>query len=232
MEHLPTELVSTIFIRALPEPTRYCFSDTDDPSPLHAALCSTCRRWNQIAISTPDLWTFIHLDVGRSDHSVIERRIALSGSRPLDVIFTISEWLGPQEALVANEIFNLVWKEAWRWRSLKLLGLLPKMAQLQAWIPQSLPMLFEFDLYTSARTSWEMDYLELMEHLEALKSDSIPKFCMSRLTRCTINQLVRVFATMEEFTQPIAETSLHLIVFSRLSREIQQYPSPMSRRVQ
>ncbi|KAG9023374.1 hypothetical protein FS837_005837 [Tulasnella sp. UAMH 9824] len=185
MEHLPTELVSNIFIRALPEPTPYYFNYNDDPSPLHAALCSTCQRWNQIAISTPDLWTFIHLAVGRNDHSVIKRRIALSGSRPLDVVLTIAP--NAERYLTENEILDLVRKQAWRWRSLKVLGLLRKMVKLQVWIPQSVPMLREFDLYTGVRSSWE-DYVDDIEYPEDLKDDPNPKFWMSQLKRCNINQ--------------------------------------------
>ncbi|KAG8929101.1 hypothetical protein FRC01_004865, partial [Tulasnella sp. 417] len=55
MESLPPEILSEIFLHALPNPNPNLFDDIRavDPSVLHVKLCLVCRGWNEIAVTTP-----------------------------------------------------------------------------------------------------------------------------------------------------------------------------------
>ncbi|KAG8944221.1 hypothetical protein FRC04_002088 [Tulasnella sp. 424] len=154
MEQFPLELVSEIFIHSLPIPTRYYYGYYDDPAPMHSKICSVSRLWNQIAISTPELWTYIKFDVARNSHSVMKRRTDLSKSRPLDIAISLEgpeDWddedLNPgKERLLEQDAFKAVRDEAWRWNSLKVEGFLFAPIELRLWVPQFLPMLSELSL--------------------------------------------------------------------------------------
>ncbi|KAJ7757582.1 hypothetical protein B0H16DRAFT_1689592 [Mycena metata] len=63
---LPPEIMSNIFLHCLHLP------NLDDqrrtgPTPIHAPLLllQVCRAWREIALSTPHLWVFLHVDLDR-----------------------------------------------------------------------------------------------------------------------------------------------------------------------
>lgn len=64
---LPNEIVSEIFIKALPEEPYRSPPDDASPSPSGPScpllLGQVCRRWRQIALSTPSLWTALDLSL-------------------------------------------------------------------------------------------------------------------------------------------------------------------------
>lgn len=71
VESLPTEVLERILLRARPElpesPHVLCSSPATwpDVSPralLPVTVCRVLRRWNQIALNLPSLWTFLYLD--------------------------------------------------------------------------------------------------------------------------------------------------------------------------
>ncbi|KAG1756997.1 hypothetical protein EDB19DRAFT_1822197 [Suillus lakei] len=60
---LPTEILSQIFLRCLPE-DEY-LSLTSSMAPM--SLIATCRRWREIAVDLPSLWCRLRLEVGFDD---------------------------------------------------------------------------------------------------------------------------------------------------------------------
>ncbi|KAJ7186482.1 hypothetical protein C8R46DRAFT_1341889 [Mycena filopes] len=80
---LPPEIVAKIFIAFLPV--------YPDFPPLSGALsplflCRICRRWREIALSTPQLWSAIAIAVGRNPTAhleLLETWLARSGNCPL-----------------------------------------------------------------------------------------------------------------------------------------------------
>ncbi|KAF7349644.1 F-box domain-containing protein [Mycena sanguinolenta] len=74
---LPTEIIARIFVECLPEKSRRRFSRKHAP----LLLMRVCRRWRDIAVSTSELWTFLHircLNVSPSSDKTMVRHGALS----------------------------------------------------------------------------------------------------------------------------------------------------------
>ncbi|KAJ7167777.1 hypothetical protein C8R46DRAFT_898531, partial [Mycena filopes] len=61
---LPVEITSEIFLCCLPETSKYSLRPTFK-SPIEAPmlLLQICRTWRAIAISSPRLWTVLHLNL-------------------------------------------------------------------------------------------------------------------------------------------------------------------------
>ncbi|KAK0466616.1 hypothetical protein IW261DRAFT_1407307, partial [Armillaria novae-zelandiae] len=57
---LPNELLINIFIRC--SSLRDGLDSPLDPHALHWALLYVCRKWREVAIGTPEIWSSIHLD--------------------------------------------------------------------------------------------------------------------------------------------------------------------------
>ncbi|KAJ7687788.1 hypothetical protein B0H14DRAFT_3054786 [Mycena olivaceomarginata] len=67
---LPTEILVDIFIICLPVPSRLWTNIIDGGHPLRPAevpllVAGVCRRWREVAISTPRLWLPLHIPVNR-----------------------------------------------------------------------------------------------------------------------------------------------------------------------
>ncbi|KAJ6580980.1 hypothetical protein B0H19DRAFT_1113124 [Mycena capillaripes] len=56
---LPPEILAEIFIHCLPDNDFI----TPDPTAAPLVLCSVCRRWREVALSTPGLWSSLVLDL-------------------------------------------------------------------------------------------------------------------------------------------------------------------------
>ncbi|KAJ6510636.1 hypothetical protein C8R45DRAFT_813915 [Mycena sanguinolenta] len=58
---LPLEISSEIFLRCLPPPNFFSRKPGADDAPM--LLLNICNTWTTIALSTPDLWSSIWIDV-------------------------------------------------------------------------------------------------------------------------------------------------------------------------
>lgn len=195
MNKLSPEIISIIFIHSLPIPGRHYYEPGGDPAALHSKICSVSQFWNQVALSTPQLWTYIEFDVGRRSHAVMRRRVGLSKSQPLTVAFLLEgpgEWdvdalISAKRRLVEEEALQVARDEAWRWSSLKIKGFLAAPSELWIWAPQPLPMLLEFNLCVG--------YEDQSEEL-----DKSRPFLFSReLTCCYSDQMVSIPKLKSEF---------------------------------
>lgn len=75
---IPTEILQQILL----------FFSTDKVT--RARLNTICRRWRQIMISTPELWTRITIKKRiPEDMDLYKRKIARSGEVPLDVLWGV-----------------------------------------------------------------------------------------------------------------------------------------------
>ncbi|KAK0462126.1 hypothetical protein IW261DRAFT_1348449, partial [Armillaria novae-zelandiae] len=57
---LPNELLIDIFIRCLSG--RDQLDSPSNPGAFHWTLSHVCRKWREVAIGTPEIWSSIHLD--------------------------------------------------------------------------------------------------------------------------------------------------------------------------
>ncbi|KAJ7148421.1 hypothetical protein C8R43DRAFT_1194563, partial [Mycena crocata] len=89
---LPNEITSEIFIHSLP-PYPECPPMTGNSSPTH--LTHICRRWRDIALTTPTLWRAIKLDDAIHDkggaQEALEAWLSRSGSCPLSIYVNVND---------------------------------------------------------------------------------------------------------------------------------------------
>ncbi|KAJ7454018.1 hypothetical protein B0H11DRAFT_2070014 [Mycena galericulata] len=116
---LPNEIVSEIFTHFLPKYPKFP-PITGLRSP--TLLCQICRKWRQIALSTPALWRAIRAiwfsQTLNTDRDLLETSLKLSGSCPLSIVLIFAEDEGPPQEL-ATFIETLSTYSA-RWEHLKL----------------------------------------------------------------------------------------------------------------
>lgn len=155
MDALPTELFSRIFINVLPPDLDDARYQVDDPAPVQVAISCVCQRWNQIAESTPALWTFITLSNKTSSQHTMKRRLALSGNLPLNVSMRLTRvsgmdsdteermW-GDYESL--NEMHTLLVEQVIRWKTLRVKVSANRFFRLRRWIPFELPNVWGLSL--------------------------------------------------------------------------------------
>lgn len=103
IKRIPPELLQEVFVRCLPESSRNCVMHAREAPLLLTCICS---GWREIAISTPELWSSLHIVAPprfRTQGAVTNFRMRLlvqnarqwllrSGTRPLHVSLYIEEW--------------------------------------------------------------------------------------------------------------------------------------------
>ncbi|KAJ7459437.1 hypothetical protein B0H11DRAFT_171458 [Mycena galericulata] len=148
---LPVEITTEIFLRCLPDSIsssgKKYRTPLDEPPNL---LTRVCRDWRAIAISTPSLWSHVHLEFGGNDGlrtgyidswwiSRIETWLSRAQTQPLSIIISNLNHLEPHEALV-----GLLDSHYLRWRDLTLK--LPFSRFYDFPTHESLPMLVRLNL--------------------------------------------------------------------------------------
>ncbi|KAG9048505.1 hypothetical protein FS837_012695 [Tulasnella sp. UAMH 9824] len=147
MDSLPIELLSRIFTNLLPPNVDDALYQVDDPPEVQATISCVCQRWNQIAESTPELWTFVRLSRRTRSKDVVKRRLALSGNLPLHVSIRVAGWeprlaiddLGDASNESFQEMHALLVEQVVRWRTLRVESRMGVPSELRQWIPSELP---------------------------------------------------------------------------------------------
>ncbi|KAK0466613.1 hypothetical protein IW261DRAFT_1321903, partial [Armillaria novae-zelandiae] len=119
---LPNELLINIFIR--------CSSLHDgldsplDPHALHWALLYVCRKWREVAIGTPEIWSSIHLDFvddrflngSRIHEAAFMLGVVLDRARPhnLDVFIRL------KDDISTHPVFVVLLPTVWYWKALEV----------------------------------------------------------------------------------------------------------------
>ncbi|KAJ7161470.1 hypothetical protein C8R43DRAFT_1233693 [Mycena crocata] len=60
---LPPEILAEIFVHCLPDDSLA----TPDPTTAPLLLCRICRQFREVALTTPDLWTSLNVDLEQAD---------------------------------------------------------------------------------------------------------------------------------------------------------------------
>ncbi|KAJ7589964.1 hypothetical protein C8J56DRAFT_587334 [Mycena floridula] len=84
LRRFPNEMLSEIFLH-------YCSAETEHPARAPLLVAAVSRKWRQVALSTPALWTSISMTITRPDHvELCKFFLSHSGKRPLEIslIFT------------------------------------------------------------------------------------------------------------------------------------------------
>ncbi|KAJ7235695.1 hypothetical protein C8J57DRAFT_960662, partial [Mycena rebaudengoi] len=112
---LPFEITSAIFLDCLPR-SSYSGADSDNPMRLYPSqdeapvlLTRICRDWRTIAISTPNLWTHLQIELDSDDGpghinstwvSLADIWLCRSQNQPLSVFISNLSYTDPDDALV------------------------------------------------------------------------------------------------------------------------------------
>jgi hypothetical protein len=114
---LPDDVIREIFVAALQVPSRNCVMSATEPPLL---LCHISRAWRALALSTPQLWTSVHIAVSTGLQlermaSMVDTWLSRSGVLPLSLSVFVSLGADPNtdvsillEALIC---FSSRWKE-------------------------------------------------------------------------------------------------------------------------
>ncbi|KAJ7498019.1 hypothetical protein B0H11DRAFT_830070 [Mycena galericulata] len=118
---LPNEIVFSIFTRVLPVYPR-C-----PPAISPTLLSSVCRKWREIALSTPTLWRAISISISMYPHINIESRLPLleawlarSQSRPLSISLA-DNWYAEASDSEMAPFIQAILPHCNRWEYLSLL---------------------------------------------------------------------------------------------------------------
>ncbi|RXW24269.1 hypothetical protein EST38_g1575 [Candolleomyces aberdarensis] len=142
ISRLPPELLAEIFLCCLPE-GRF-------PAPCVTAApllpAHICKAWRSVALSTPELWSAIHLHHRNplQDVRIAHLWLAHSGNRPLSLSLSIDFDERPQQA-----ILNLICRYSKRWEHVRFKFrqlLCPPMYDLELAMG-NVPMLSTFEFH-------------------------------------------------------------------------------------
>ncbi|CAA7262906.1 unnamed protein product [Cyclocybe aegerita] len=117
---LPPEVISHIFVLCVPEPIDIpiTFEDKGPSAPL--LIGAVCKRWHEIAWSTPDLWTtlYFYLDLNTlpQQQKQLEQWLVRSGELPLSIHLGIKRRVGTISAFYP--FIDIVNQQSYRWKGL------------------------------------------------------------------------------------------------------------------
>ncbi|KAJ7609034.1 hypothetical protein FB45DRAFT_1127782 [Roridomyces roridus] len=147
LRRLPTEVLAEIFLRTLPS-FHERSGDISDTQRSPWTVCQVSRRWRGIALSTPSLWTTVHIDFVHDEHqahSDVEIQLQRSRTLNLEVHFFGRDEADPAEQL---ELFDLLSRHSARWETLNIQlssALVPRLAQLRGRLPSLRRLWLQWD---------------------------------------------------------------------------------------
>ncbi|KAK7470083.1 hypothetical protein VKT23_001524 [Stygiomarasmius scandens] len=177
---LPSEILSEIFVCCLPEDRHPTCSASNAP----LSLGLVCQRWREVCLSTPRLWSSVHVVIPMNDGAdsialtnarIKKRRLGVeswlerSGLLPLSFSIYGKNLYGGGEEV--EQLFQCFTRRIHRWKSVEF--------QLSLYCSE----MFESAIASSAGSDWEVPLLDsftfdLLEANSTWGSDlvSIPKF--------------------------------------------------------
>ncbi|KAF9454049.1 hypothetical protein P691DRAFT_657417 [Macrolepiota fuliginosa MF-IS2] len=179
---LPVEVFQEIFFRCLPEPS----NDSTHPvswhretlsSPENAPLllCHVCRQWRDIALSSPNLWTTmsvnVRLGVAVPAPDLVSVWLSRSGALPLNLaLYQQNESIANR--IVAGQILDIFKRYTSQWGDVRFELFGPRYDRLLSTGERAGPLLKRFRLYTSHLFSKqeEKDLFAIFDHVPQLRS--------------------------------------------------------------
>ncbi|KAJ7592820.1 hypothetical protein C8J56DRAFT_885906 [Mycena floridula] len=161
---LPEDMLREIFVNCLPSNKAAATTIKDAP----LLLGRICHSWRELALSTPDLWASIHVQISHQfDSSRVKRLcdeahawISRSGTCPLTIGVTCSN-----RDSVANNFLNSLTKLSKRWRSIDITAPADSMPSLVSLSKSDLPRLERFRHSAVTNTPWKEEDRQIFETL-------------------------------------------------------------------
>ncbi|KAJ7755544.1 hypothetical protein B0H16DRAFT_1521099 [Mycena metata] len=105
VRRLPGDVLREIFVSSLPSTHNAIIADREAP----LLLCHVCAGWRSIALTTPRLWSSLHVVVPNQSHlqnvvSLVKQWLVRSGVLPLSLSIAISVAVvdNPEEEVAAD----------------------------------------------------------------------------------------------------------------------------------
>lgn len=147
---VPAEVLSQIFLNFVPDDgdeslSRDVEKSSIDQSETSWILSHVSSRWRAVALSSPQLWSAVHL--GSSDFFagkapfILGTQLQRSGNRPLSVSICSS-----YEILPGHPLFQVLIPTSYRWATLRLRITIESYKALSPWL-SSFPLLTTLSLY-------------------------------------------------------------------------------------
>ncbi|KAG8967980.1 hypothetical protein FRC05_001690 [Tulasnella sp. 425] len=146
MENLPTELLSHVFALTIPRDSYRDQFARESNNKLQATLPPVCRYWEQVVVTTPQVWSYIHLSEETTEET-LRRRLDLSGSERLDVRLNVGDNADADVDDSIGELYSILLGCVDRWRSFVIQGIVVLNRDLKYWIPKLLPNVVEAAYY-------------------------------------------------------------------------------------
>ncbi|KAJ7472724.1 hypothetical protein FB451DRAFT_1558891 [Mycena latifolia] len=117
---LPEDILREIFVASLPSTHNAIMASRESP----LLLCQVCSGWRNVALTTPQLWSSLHLvipDESRAEniYSLVERWISRSGILPLSVSIGVSSSLMNSDTTIAAPFIALLVAVSTRWQHIE-----------------------------------------------------------------------------------------------------------------
>ncbi|KAF9462302.1 hypothetical protein BDZ94DRAFT_1261564 [Collybia nuda] len=156
LRRIPQELLQEIFIHCLPTDHNAAMSCHEPP----LLLGRVCSRWRSVALSTPRLWSGIHIVIGSIPsqeglesvdqipdvHAAVEEWLGRSGGLPLSISLFQAPYTITNQEYVDNLISTLVQFSS-RWRNMSLLLSSQPPSLLFSLSHQTFPLLERFSFH-------------------------------------------------------------------------------------
>ncbi|KAF9018016.1 hypothetical protein BDZ89DRAFT_1117428 [Hymenopellis radicata] len=120
MRSIPNELLTEIFHHCIPKTYRVADPDVIDPHGAPWLLTRVCHRWRELAVNTPQLWTYLLLDFVKHVGFITSRqctyKVALFLERSRGLPMTV--YLGSEESVMDHPVLPVLQVSIPRWRHL------------------------------------------------------------------------------------------------------------------
>ncbi|KIK66200.1 hypothetical protein GYMLUDRAFT_38014 [Collybiopsis luxurians FD-317 M1] len=182
IRRLPPEILQKIFLCCVDDPDPDDFRLTSEVNSLDArnapwSLAHVCKLWRSIALSSPQLWSFLTIDLSIFQHDTFSRQLklesqasflpsrylALSRGRPLNVTVV--------SKVPSDPLLLLICSHSFRWRNVAF-SLPPAGLQVLSTVQECVPLLEHLHIHipSSQFPGWEGETLTAFKHAPKLTS--------------------------------------------------------------
>ncbi|KAG7445792.1 uncharacterized protein BT62DRAFT_180375 [Guyanagaster necrorhizus] len=222
---LPVDILTTVFI-LLASTTRNTVFDLESPP---WVLTHVCRRWRNLARSTPVLWSYVTVkdqEIGSADPcnlslgAMAEEYFRLSKDAPLHIELGSGRNDEYADTVLTDAALELLPTHSGRWKTFKARLWLSDIAHLSV----ALPILESIDLVSSAE--FDDGYTEKVRTFR--DAPKLIKASLSELPPTTVVQLPKTLTRLSFKDMPMNQITSHLrgVAHSLISCEIRELDGP------
>ncbi|KAJ7609028.1 hypothetical protein FB45DRAFT_945154 [Roridomyces roridus] len=135
LRRMPSEILSEIFLLAQPSPVEPAGLPSKESPHFPWRFSHVSRRWREIALSTPSLWSLVYVSSRRKVDPLAMIQAQVQRARSLKIHFYASD---TQDSTAQIRLFEFLSEHSVRWEEFVvrlIAGLVPLMAKLRGRLP-------------------------------------------------------------------------------------------------